>query len=296
MKDNQLVYFSRNLDKDNIKRVHDMLEIELDGNIAIKVHTGEKGNVNFLRPDYLDDFINYIDGTIVETNTAYDGQRNTTEKHLNLLEEHGWAQFKIDIMDSEGDDYLEIPNGLVLKRNIVGSHLKDYNSCIVLSHFKAHPMGGYGGALKQLSIGFASSKGKKNIHGYGNIKVGEDNLSNVKSKNQEAFLQSMADAASSIVNYFGANNIVYINIMKNIATSCDCDSNAPKAKMNDIGILTSLNPVAIDSACLSLLYNDEDENKKDVIEVIESKNGANILKYAQQLGIGSNQYHLVEVE
>ena len=277
---------------------------KLTAPLCIKVHTGEEGNRNYLRPDYLKDFIHRIDPdeekvepTIVECNTAYEGSRNTTEKHLKLLDDHEWTKyFKCDILDSEGPDkVLPVKNYIRIDKNYVGKHIENYKSCIVISHFKAHPMGGFGGALKQLSIGFASSKGKEYIHGFGNFEAGKKSLQDVKSVNQNAFIESMADAASSIVNYF-KNNIVFINILKNIAESCDCDSNAPLPCMDDIGILISADPVAIDQASINLIKKANDKGKDKIINRIESKNGEYILECAQKIGIGNRSYNLLEVE
>ena len=292
------VYFTREIHPEKLIELYNCIPMKFTGkgDIIVKVHTGEAGNKNYLKPELLGDLIDDINGIVVETNTAYNGsKRRTNEDHDQLLKDHGWDRFKTDILDRNGDFSLEIPNGLVLKRNYVGNYMQDYHNCVVISHFKAHKMGGYGGALKQLSIGFASSRGKKNIHGYGNLERGEENLANIKSKNQDAFIKAMADAASSIVKYF-KGNMIFINIMKDISTSCDCDPNAPEPKMKDIGMLISLDPVAIDSACLNLLYDSDDEKKQEVIDVIESKKGVNIIDYAVELGIGNNKYKLIEVE
>ena len=263
---------------------------------AIKVHSGERGNLNYLTPDYLSKFLDKINGIIVETNSAYEGSRNTTKEHMQLMIDHGWTRYPVDILDSDSSTKFDINNGLVLNCNIVGSHMSRYNSCVVISHFKAHPMGGFGGALKQLSIGFASGDGgKQNIHGYGSIERGKENIKNVKSENQEAFLKAMADAAKSIHSYF-APNIIYVTIMKDISTSCDCDANAPLPQMEDIGMLVSTDPVAIDAAALYLLTQSEDPNKEDVLKVIDERQGLKIIEFATSLKFGTNNFKLIEVE
>ena len=293
MKDST-VYFILDDNIDNIiKELKDEFGHLLKNNIAIKVHSGEKGNKNFIGPDFLGPLIENLKGTIIESNTAYEGARNTTKKHLQLLKDHGWNKYNCDILDSESDTVLDIPNGKIIQKNYVGDHIKNYDSCLVISHVKGHPMGGFGGALKQLSIGFASSRGKVYIHGHGNFEMGKKNLFEVKSDSQNMFLDSMADAASSIYNFF-APNIVFINVLKNISTSCDCDSNAPIPKMKDIGILISNDPVAIDQCSLDLILNCDDENKKEVLSVIDKLNGGKIIISAEKLGIGSRKYHLID--
>lgn len=292
------VYFSRNLDSNNIYEIYKVLDKELEEPVAVKVHSGEKGNRNFLTIDYLGSFLDSLDYDflIVECNTAYEGARNTTEKHLKLLKEHGWTKYKTDILDSEQPDkVLSCKNHIRIDKNYVGKNIDNYNSCIVLSHFKAHPMGGFGGALKQLSIGFASSKGKEYIHGFGNFEAGKKSLKEVESVNQNAFIESMADAAGSIVEYF-KNNIIFINVLKNISESCDCDSNAPLPCMDDIGILISTDPVAIDQACINLIEQSKDKGKNKILKRINSKNGKYILDCAEKNGIGKRDYILVEIE
>lgn len=291
------VYFSKDLDSENIYEMYTLLNRRFShsGRTCIKVHTGELGNKNFLTADYLEDFINKIgNATVVECNTAYNGERNTTEKHLKLLKKHGWNRFNVEILDDESILDLNI-NGKILKKNLVGKKIENYDNCIVISHFKAHPMGGFGGALKQLSIGFASSKGKQLIHGHGNLEIGRENLKNVESDNQDAFIDCMADAAASVVNYFGNEHIAYINILKNISESCDCDSNAPEPCMKDIGILSSLDPVAIDQVSIDMIRNSNDPGKDKILSRIESRNGERILESAEKLGIGNRSYRLVTI-
>jgi len=283
------VYFTRSLDQQKVVALYDLLGKELGGNVAIKLHSGETGNQNFLGPDFWAPIINKVGGVAVECNTAYEGTRNTTEKHKKTLEEHGWSKyFKFDLLDAEGPDMvLEIPNGKRIKKNYVGKNLANYDSLLVLSHFKGHPMGGYGGALKQLSIGIASSFGKAYIHGAGEPEK-------IWTADHDSFLESMADAAKSVVDLFG-DNIAYINVMKNMSVDCDCCAVAEDPCIADIGILASTDPVAIDKACLDLVYSSDDKGKSHLIERIESRNGILTVKAAAELGIGSEEYELIEI-
>ncbi|MDD5888864.1 MAG: DUF362 domain-containing protein [bacterium] len=284
------VYFSKNLSSENLVKLYKLEEDKLFGNIAIKVHSGEAGNQNFLHPEYFKDIIKYVNGTVVECNTAYDGKRNTTDKHLKLLKEHGWEKyFKVNLLDAEGPDkVLEIKEGKVIKKNYVGKDLKNYDSLLVLSHFKGHPMGGYGGALKQLSIGLASSYGKAYIHGAGDP-------SKIWTADHDKFLESMADAAKSIVDYFNGH-IVYINVLANMSVDCDCCAKAEDPCMQDIGILLSTDPVAIDQAAIDLVYNSSDPGKKHLIERITSRNGLHTIESAAKLAIGSKEYELITID
>ncbi len=284
------VYFSRTITPEKVLELYKLLNISLKGKTAVKVHSGEKGNQNFLKPDFWKETVDYVNGTVVECNTAYNGERNTTEKHLNLFKNHGWTElFDVDLLDAEGPDLvLDIPNGKKIKKNFVGKGIKNYDSLLVLSHFKGHPMGGYGGALKQLSIGIASSYGKAYIHGVGDPDA-------FWTSDHDSFLESMADAASSVVDYFG-DNIAYINVMKNMSVDCDCCAVAEDPCMKDIGILVSLDPVAIDRACLDLIYAATDDPGRDhLIERIESRNGVLTVNAAADLGIGSLEYELIEI-
>lgn len=282
------VYFTRNITSENVLKMYKVLNIELQGRVCVKVHSGEAGNQNYLKPLFFKDIIDYVNGTVVECNTAYDGERNTTIKHKKLMDEHEWTKyFNVDIMDSEGDLELDIKNGKVIKKNFVGNHIKNYDSMLVLSHFKGHPMGGYGGALKQLSIGCASSYGKAYIHGAG---VPRD----IWTADHDKFLESMADAASSVVDYF-KGNIAYINVMCNMSVDCDCCKVAEDPCISDIGILSSTDPVALDKACIDLVYNSSDPNKDHLIERIESRNGTHTIYEANKRGIGSLEYELIEI-
>lgn len=283
------VYFSRTITPEKVLELYKMVDKKLPGNVAIKLHSGEKGNQNFLGPDFWKPVIDYVGGTVVECNTAYEGQRNTTEKHKKLLEEHGWSKyFKVDLLDAEGPDLkLEYPSGKRIKENYVGKNITNYDSMLVLSHFKGHPMGGYGGALKQLSIGVASSFGKAYIHGAG---VPE----NKWTSDHDSFLESMADAAGTVVDYF-KGNIIYVNVMKNMSVDCDCCSVAEDPCMDDIGILVSTDPVAIDQACIDLVYRSNDPGRDHLIERIESRNGVYTIEAAAALGYGTREYDLTEV-
>ena len=289
------VYFIKEITSENIIKIYNALGKKLEGNVAVKLHSGEKGNRNYLKPEFVKDIVKYVNGTVVECNTAYEGARNTTEKHRKLIKEHEWEKyFPFDLMDALGPDLeLDVPNGKVLKKNYVGKNLANYDSMLVLSHFKGHAMGGYGGALKQLSIGCASSKGKTLIHTAGVTDNQYELFNNLPE--QDKFLEAMADAASSVVNYFNGN-IVYINIMKNISIDCDCDGNASLPCMNDIGILASIDPVAVDQACLDLVYNSNDLGKEKLIKRIESLHGIHTIEAASELGIGSRDYDLIVVE
>jgi uncharacterized Fe-S center protein len=284
------VYFSRTITPQKVVEMYKALGKELTGRVAVKVHSGEEGNQNFLKPEFWKDMVEYVKGTAVECNTAYEGERNTTEKHLKTLENHGWNKyFDFDLLDAEGPDMeLEIPDGVKIKKNFVGKNLADYDSLLVLSHFKGHPMGGFGGALKQLSIGIASSYGKAYIHGAGEVEK-------IWTADHDSFLESMADAASSVVKYF-KGNAVYINVMKNMSVDCDCCAVAEDPCMEDIGILISDDPVAIDQACLDLVYASKDKGRDHLLERIESRNGVHTVEAAAALKIGTREYELIEME
>lgn len=287
------VFFSKEITPQNVLKLYHAVGKELTGNVAIKLHSGEAGNQNFLHPDFWKPIIDAVGGTVVECNTAYEGERNTTEKHRKLIHKHGWdAYFPFDLMDAEGPDMvLTIPNGKILKENFVGKNLERYDSMLVLSHFKGHPMGGYGGALKQLSIGCASSEGKAWIHSAGKLKDQSILWDNVPK--QEYFLESMADAASSVVRYFNGN-IVYINVMKNISVDCDCCAIAEDPCMQDIGILASVDPIAIDQACIDLVYAAKDDpGQPHFLERVESRNGIHTIEAAEALGFGSRSYQMI---
>ena len=293
--DKSKVYFIKEITPENIIKAYEVLGKKLPGKVAVKMHSGEKGNQNYLRAEFVKDVIHHVNGTVVECNTAYEGARNSTEKHRKLIEEHEWNKyFQFDLLDAEGPDMeLDVPNGKVLKKNYVGKDLANYDSLLVLSHFKGHAMGGYGGALKQLSIGCASSAGKTLIHTAGVTDDQRELFNNLPE--QDRFLEAMADAASSVVKYFNGN-AVYINVMKNISIDCDCDGNASAPCMKDIGILASLDPIAVDQACLDLVYNSNDPGKDKLIQRIESLHGVHTVEAAAELGFGSRDYELINIE
>lgn len=284
------VYFSRTITPEKVLELYRMTGRTLDGKVAVKIHSGEVGNQNFLKPDFWKPVIDHVGGTVVECNTAYEGSRNTTDRHMKTIHEHGWSKyFHVELLDAEGPDLeLAIPDGRKIKKNFVGKSLADYDSMLVLSHFKGHPMGGYGGAIKQLSIGIASSMGKAYIHGVGDT-------TNFWGSDHDSFLESMADAASSVVDYL-KGNIVYINVMKNMSVDCDCCAVAEDPCMADIGILASLDPIAIDQACLDLVYASDDPGRDHLLERIESKNGVHTIEAAADLGYGSRDYELITIE
>ena len=284
------VYFSKTITAEKVLEMYQLLGKQLPGNVAIKVHSGEEGNQNFLHPEFWRPVIDHVGGTVVECNTAYEGQRNTTERHLKLFEKHGWSKyFTVDLLDAQGPDLeLEIPNGQVIKKNFVGKDIAQYDSTLILSHFKGHPMGGFGGALKQLSIGYASSYGKSYIHGVGNTE-------NFWSADRDDFMRAMADAAMSVVEFF-KGQAVYINVMKNMSVDCDCCAKAEDPCIADIGILISEDPIAIDQACVDLVYASEDPGKAHLIKRIESRNGILTVEAAAKLGYGSREYELIVVD
>lgn len=281
------VYFTKEITPEAMIQMYQTLQVELKGNIAVKLHSGEVGNQNFLRPNFMKPIIDYVHGTIVESNTAYEGKRNTTKAHWETMKLHGWTDIApVDILDEDGGMELSV-DGKQIKMNYVGSHMKNYDSMLVLSHFKGHPMGGFGGALKNISIGIASSYGKAFIHGAG--KPDE-----MWTADHDAFLESMADASKSIVDYY-KDQIVFINVMCNMSVDCDCCAVAEDPKIKDIGILASNDPVALDQACLDFVYQSEDPGKADLIERIESRNGVHTVEAAANLGVGSREYELISI-
>ena len=289
------VYFTKEITPESVIKMYEKLGKELPGKVAVKLHSGEQGNQNYIRPEFVKAIVERVNGTVVECNAAYEGARNSTEKHKKLIEDHGWTKyFDVDIMDADGDDMvLDIPNGKVLKQNFVGKNMKNYDSMLVLSHFKGHPMGGYGGALKQLSIGCASSEGKSWIHSAGHTKDQTVVWGNLPEQN--LFLESMADAASSVVNYF-KDNILFINVMCNLSVDCDCCAVAEDPCMKDIGILASTDPIAIDQACIDLVYNSKDPGRDHFVERVERQNGRHTIDAAAELGFGTKEYELINVD
>ena len=280
------VYFTREISSEKLLEIYKKLGVELKGKVAVKVHSGEKGNQNYLKPLFYKDIIDYVKGTVVECNTAYDGERNTSEKHLKLLEEHEWSKYyNVDLLDKDDELKLPVKEGKHLKVNYVGKNIENYDSMLVLSHFKGHPMGGFGGSLKNLSIGLASSHGKANIHGAGNP---ED----IWTSDHDSFLESMAEADKTIMDY--EKNIAFINVMANMSVDCDCCAVAEDPCMKDIGILASTDPVALDQACVDLVYNSTDPGKNHLIERIESRNGIHTIEEAEKLKVGTRNYELIE--
>ena len=282
-----IVYFTKNITSENIVEIYKKLNSNLEGNIAIKVHSGEKGNQNFLKPEFYKEIVEYLNATIIECNTAYDGQRNKTELHKKLMEEHGWSKYyNVDILDASEEISLPVKNGKHLKENFVGKNIEKYDSILILSHFKGHPMGGYGGALKNMSIGLASSHGKAHIHGAGEPEK-------IWTADHDSFLESMAEASSSIIEY-RKNKLAFINVMCNMSVDCDCCAKAEDPCMSDIGILASLDPVALDQACIDLVYKSNDPGKDHLIERIESRNGTHTIDTAEKINIGTKNYKLIE--
>ena len=282
------VYFTKEITPEAMIRMYQAMGVELPGKVAVKLHSGEVGNQNFLRPDLMKPVIDHVKGTIVECNTAYEGKRNTTEAHLETMKLHGWADIApVDILDAEGELELSIPEGQKIRKNYVGKSIENYDSMLVLSHFKGHPMGGFGGALKNISIGLASSHGKAYIHGVGDV-------NNFWNSDHDSFLESMADASKSILDLFG-EKIVFVNVMKNMSVDCDCCSVAEDPAMADIGILASTDPVALDQACLDLVYASDDPGRDHLLERIESRNGVHTVEAAEKISVGSREYELVEM-
>lgn len=283
------VYFTEKITSESLLEIYKKLNMDLKGKVAAKVHSGEKGNQNYLKPLFYKELIDYVNGTVVECNTAYEGERNTTEKHLKLLENHEWTKyFNVDLLDEKEEIALSVNNPKYIKENYVGKNIENYDSILVLSHFKGHPMGGYGGALKNISIGLASSHGKANIHGAG--KPDE-----MWTADHDSFLESMAEAAKTIIDY-EKGNMVFINIMANMSVDCDCCAVAEDPCMKDIGILASTDPVALDQACIDLVYNSKDSGKDHLIERIESRNGLLTIKTAEEIGVGTRKYELIKID
>ena len=288
------VYFTKEISPESLIKIYEKVGKELSGNVAVKISTREPGGHNFLNPNLIKNLVNKLNGTIVECNTAYAGRRNSTEEHWKAIKEHGFLDIaKVDIMDEEGDMAIPVRNGLHLKENYVGAHLANYDSMLMLSHFKGHAMGGFGGALKNMSIGVASSRGKTWIHTAGKTKKPAELWSNLPE--QDYFLESMAEADESVIDYM-KGNIVYINVINNISIDCDCDSNPEPPCMKDIGITASLDPVAIDKACLDFVYNSKDEGKQRLINRIEEKHGIRTVEHAEELGIGTTDYELIDID
>ena len=283
------VFFTKEITPETMIKMYKALGVELPGKVAVKVHSGEVGNQNFIRPSFMKPMVDHVKGTIVECNAAYEGKRNTTDAHWETMKLHGWTDIAPeDIMDEEGEMELPVPEGKRIQVNYVGAHLANYDSMLVLSHFKGHPMGGFGGALKNISIGIASSHGKAYIHGSGKPEE-------IWTGDHDSFLESMADADKSIVKHFG-DKIAFINVMRNMSVDCDCVAKAADPCMKDIGILASLDPVALDQACIDMVYQSDDPGKAELIERIESRNGTLTIKAAEAVGVGTREYELVNVD
>lgn len=287
------VYFTSVLEPSSLVKLYEIIGKELPGKVAVKLHSGEEGNQNYLKPEFVSEIINSVNGTVVECNTAYEGERDATEKHIKLMESHGWStHFNVDILDSEGEEVLENPTGAIIKKNYVGANMKNYDSLLVLSHFKGHPMGGFGGALKNISIGLASSNGKRYIHCNGQENASYEDMF---TADHDSFIKSMADACKTIKDFYG-ENIIYINSMVNMSVDCDCCANAADPCMKDIGILASLDPVALDQACIDLVYNSTDPGRDELVERIESRNGLLILESAEKQNVGNRNYVLINID
>jgi len=288
------VYFTKEINPESLTKIYEKLEKQLTGKVAVKISTGEPGGHNFLNPNLIKNLVNKLDGTIVECNTAYAGRRNTSSEHWKAIKEHGFMDIaKVDIMDEDGDMAIPVKNGTHLKENYVGKNLEKYDSMLILSHFKGHQMGGYGGALKNMSIGVASSSGKAWIHTAGKTRKVEELWGNVAE--QDHFLESMAEADESVINYLNGN-IVYINVINNISIDCDCNKNPEAPCMADIGITASIDPVACDKASLDLIYNSEDKGKARLITRIEKMHGIRTIEHAEELGIGKTNYKLINID
>lgn len=288
------VYFTKEITPQSLIKIYEQVGKELTEKVAVKISTGEPGGHNFLNPNLIKNLVQKLNGTIVECNTAYPGRRNTTEEHWKAIKEHGFMDIaEVDIMDEEGDMAIPVRNGLHLKENYVGTHLANYDSMLMLSHFKGHAMGGFGGALKNMSIGVSSSAGKAWIHTAGKTKAPDELWENLPE--QDHFLESMAEADSSVIDYM-KGNIVYINVINNLSIDCDCDSNPEAPCMDDIGIVASLDPVAIDKASVDFIYNSEDKGKQRLINRIEEKHGIRTIEHAEELGIGTTDYEIINIK
>ena len=287
------VYFTPEITPQALVRIYRALGAELKDSVAVKISTGEPGGHNFLNPNLIKDLVQELKGTIVECNTAYEGRRNTSEAHWHTMEEHGFTAIApCDLLDEEGDMALPVEGGKHLRENYVGTHLKEYGSMLMLSHFKGHAMGGFGGALKNMSIGVASARGKVWIHNY----AASLSFDYVLTADHDSFLESMADADKAVMDFMGRENIAYINVANNLAVDCDCDAHPHDPEMADIGIFASLDPVALDQACVDAVYNSPDSGKAALIERMESRNGIHTVEAAQALGLGRREYELVALD
>ncbi len=293
------VYVTRNITPEALVKIYEALGRKAEGRVAVKISTGESGNPNYLKPELIGLLVDQVNGTIVECNTAYEGRRNTFEAHWQTIKEHGFTpRFKVDLMDEEGEFNIPVKDSTHIKYDIVGSHLKNYDFMINLAHFKGHPMGGLGGVLKNASIGVASANGKANIHTAGYQQVVEGLWSHVE--NQDGFLESMAAAAQAVHDYFGeGKRVVYIAVMNNMTVDCDCVATPEPVKLKDYGILASLDPVALDQACVDIVFNmqaSEDNDNRPLIERINQQHGIHTIEWAEKIGLGTRQYDLVSID
>lgn len=292
------VYFTKEVTPEGLIKVYEVLGVELPGKVGVKISTGEAGGNNYLKPELIGALVNKLNGTIVECNTAYDGQRNTAEDHLKVAEDHGFTKIApVDILDAEGEFEIPVNGGKHLAVDIVGTHMRDYDSMVNLAHFKGHMMGGFGGVLKNQSIGFASRNGKAYIHGAGTTRDPDYVWQHLPE--QMDFLESMAESAKAIQDYYGgpeSGKLVYIAVMNNLSIDCDCDSLPEDPCMADIGILSSTDPVALDQACIDKIWASEDRGRDHFIERVERQQGREILPYAEAIGIGSRKYELIDLD
>lgn len=284
------VYFTNKITPEGLIKTYEAMGVTLKGKVAIKISTGEPGGHNFLQPALIKDLVTKLNGTIVECNTAYEGKRTSSESHWQAIRDHGFLDIApCDIMDEEGDMAIPVNGGKRLKENYIGVNFKNYDSMLILSHFKGHLMGGFGGALKNLSIGIGSSRGKAHIHGAGKPEE-------MWTAEQDSFLESMADASKSVIDYMGKENILYLSVANRLSIDCDCDSNPHEPEMADIGIFASLDPVALDQACVDAVYNSPDPGKASLIERMESKHGIHTVETAAEIGIGNREYEIINLD
>ena len=290
------VYFIKEITPNNLIKIYKALGRELRGNVGVKISTGEMGGHNYLKPELIGDLVDSLNGTIVECCTAYGGSRQEKDKHWATIDAHGFRpRFKVDLMDEFGEIDIPVHNGFHLDKDIVGEHLNNYDSLLILSHFKGHIMGGFGGALKNISIGIGSTAGKAYIHSAGTTTSSVDCWSKNAPK-QDDFLESMADACEAVLRYVGYKNMAYINVANRLSVDCDCDSNPHEPEMGDLGIFASLDPVALDQACYDAVKNAKDPGKAALIERMDSRHGIHTVEAAAKLGLGSREYEIVELK
>lgn len=293
------VYFTREITPEGLMRIYKALGVELKGKVGVKISSGEPGGNNYLHPELIGELVNSLHGTIIECCTAYGGRRTEPGEHWKAIAEHGFtAAFPCDIMDEFGEMELPVEGGYHLKSDRVGAAFANYDSVLVLSHFKGHAMAGMGGALKNISIGIASPAGKTRIHTAGLMEMPEELFGNPPEKlpEQDPFLESMADAGKAVINYKGAENMLYINVANRLSVDCDCDSHPAEPEMADIGIFASTDPVAVDQACMDLVMNSDDPGREHFMERVNSRNGIHTIEAAAELGFGSREYELISID